>query len=166
MNISFDLDDLLINGIKRFEVEKPGFLQSFLASEHLRLGTIGLFKILRSRGHHIHIYTTSLRSPFKIRRLFWAHGISLNGIFNKTLHDRAIKNLNLSCSKYPPMFGIDLHIDDSEGVGKEAEKFGFRVLIIGEHDPKWTERVLQEVAEMISPTYNDNCHERKPSAEA
>lgn len=150
MNISFDLDDLLINGIKRFAVEKTGPLQGLLISEHLRLGTIALFKTLRSQGHYLYIYTTSLRSLLKIRLLFWAHGISLHGVFNKSHHDRTIKPLNLSCSKYPPMFGIDLHIDDSEGVGKEAEKFGFRAVIIGEHDLQWTNTVLEAVAEMTS----------------
>lgn len=150
MNISFDLDDLLINGIKRFAVEKTGSLQGILTSEHLRLGTTELFKTLRSQGHHMYIYTSSLRSPLKIRLLFWTHGISLNGIFNKSHHDRAIKPLNLSCSKYPPMFGIDLHIDDSEGVGIEAERFGFKALIVGEHDSQWTATVLRAVAELTS----------------
>ncbi len=151
MNISFDLDDLLINGVKRFEVEKTGLLQRMLTSEHLRLGTTGLFKTLGSGGHTIYIYTTSLRSPFKIRLMFWAHGLSIDKVINKTLHDRTIRNLPVSCSKYPPMFGIDLHIDDSEGVRMEAERFGFRALIIGENDPQWTETVLHAIDEIASP---------------
>lgn len=43
------------------------------------------------------------------------------------------------------MFGIDLHIDDSEGVGMEARQFHFRALIIQEHDSSWTDTVLREV---------------------
>lgn len=145
MNISFDLDDLLINGIKRFEVEKTGILQRMLTSEHLRSGTVELFEHIRSQGHRIYIYTTSLRSSFKIRLLFRAHGLSLDGIFNKTAHDKKIKTLPFSCSKYPPMFGIDLHIDDSDGVGIEARKFGFKVLIIGESDLHWTKTILDGI---------------------
>lgn len=150
MNISFDLDDLLINGVKRFEVEKTGFLTRLLTAEQLRLGTAGLFKTLWSGGHAIHIYTTSLRSPFTIRLLFWAHGLSVDKVINKTLHDRMIRKLPVRCSKYPPMFGIDLHIDDSEGVRLEAEKYGFRTLIIGEYDRQWTETVLQAIDGMAS----------------
>ena len=150
MNISFDLDDLLINGVKRFEVEKTGLLHVMLTSEHLRLGIIGLFKTLRASGHHIYIYTTSLRSPVKIRLLFWAHGLSIDKVINKALHDQTIRNPAVSCSKYPPMFGIDLHIDDSEGVAMEAEKFGFRVLIIGENDSQWTETVLHAIDQVAS----------------
>ncbi len=48
------------------------------------------------------------------------------------------------------MFGIDLHIDDSEGVRLEAEKYGFRALIIGEYDRQWTETVLQAIDGMAS----------------
>lgn len=106
MNISFDLDDLLINGVKRFEVEKTGLLKRMLTPEQLHLGTVGLFK---------------------------------------TLHDQTMKNLSIPCSKYPPVFGIDLHIDDSEGVRLEAEKYGFRALIIGENDPQWAETVLRAI---------------------
>jgi len=148
MNISFDLDGLLINGLKRFDVEKTGLLTRMLTSEQLRLGTVRLFKALRSSGHYVHIYTTSLRSPLKIRMLFWAHGLSVDKVFNKTFHDRRIRDLPVSSSKYPPMFGIDLHIDDSEGVGIEAEKFGFRVLIIEEQDTQWTETILHEISRL------------------
>jgi hypothetical protein len=148
MNISFDLDDLLINGTKRFAVEKTGLLQRVMTSECLRLGTIDLFKRLRAQGHNLYIYTTSLRSPFKIRLLFWAHGLSPDGVFNKTSHDRSIRKLSISCSKYPPMFGIDLHIDDSEGVRMEAQKFGFKTLIVEESDLRWTETVLDGVKNM------------------
>jgi hypothetical protein len=142
MKISFDLDDMLINGIKRFEVEKVNFPQALFATEKLRVGTINLFKELRSQGHQIYIYTTSLRSPYKIWLTFKSHGLFVDGIINKTVHDKQMKPLDLSISKYPPMFGIDLHIDDSEGVGIEAQKYNFKVLIIGEKDLRWTETIL------------------------
>lgn len=122
-----------------------------LTSEHLRVGTVELFRQIRSQGHRICIYTTSLRHPFKIYLLFRAHGLSLDGIFNKTAHDKKIRTLPVSCSKYPPMFGIDLHIDDSEGVGIEARKSGFKALIIREDDLHWTKTILDGIKTLLNP---------------
>ncbi len=48
-------------------------------------------------------------------------------------------------SKYPPAFGIDLHIDDSEGVGLEGERHGFTVVVVSPEDPDWVTRVLEAV---------------------
>ena len=143
MNISFDLDDLLIPGTKQFETERQSFLTKMFGTEKLRLGTIDLFKNLKSQGHQICIYTTSLRTPYKIMLTFLLHGLSVDGIFNKTLHDKKIKDLGLRCSKYPPMFGVDIHIDDSEGVKIEAKRHDFKVLIIAETDVNWTATVMQ-----------------------
>ena len=43
----------------------------------------------------------------------------------------------IGCSKYPPAFGIDLLIDDAEGVSIEGERFGFRVFRISGNDLSW-----------------------------
>jgi len=145
MKISFDLDDLLICGVKKFDVEKSNFFTQVLGIENLRLGTVSLFKTLRLQNHEIYIYTTSLRSPFRIWLTFKLKGISLSGIVNKTIHDKKMKKLSFSCSKYPPMFDIDLHIDDSDGVNIESEKYNFNTLIIKENDIKWTETVLLKI---------------------
>jgi hypothetical protein len=53
-----------------------------------------------------------------------------------------MKAYGFSCSKYPPMFGIDLHIDDSPGVKVEAERYKFKALIIDEKDVAWIGTVL------------------------
>lgn len=145
MTISFDLDDLLINGSKRFPTEKAGLLQKIMSRERIRKGTVTLFRDLMADGHQLCIYTTSLRSEPSICLMFWSYGIRLTGVYNKKSHDRHIKHTGISSSKYPPMFGIDLHIDDAEGVGMEARRFGFRAVIITEHDISWTETVLREV---------------------
>ena len=50
-------------------------------------------------------------------------------------------------SKYPPAFGIDLHIDDSEGVLEEGREHGFRVVVVTPNDERWTEKVLDAVSE-------------------
>jgi hypothetical protein len=48
-------------------------------------------------------------------------------------------------SKYPPAFGIDLHVDDSEGVGLEGQRYGFAVVVVSPEDPDWAARVLEAV---------------------
>ena len=146
MKISFDLDDLLIPGIKRFDVEKRGLLQNIFGTEKLRLGTVHLFKDLKAQGHEICVYTTSLRSPFKIWLTFILYQVTLDGIFNKTIHDKKIKEFGLSCSKYPPMFNIDIHIDDSDGVKIEAQRHDFKVVIINDQDKNWTTTVLAGIS--------------------
>lgn len=67
MTISFDLDDTLIPGQKRFEPEKISLLRRIAGVEPIRKDTILLFKELRSRGHQIYIYTTSFRSLASIK---------------------------------------------------------------------------------------------------
>jgi hypothetical protein len=48
-------------------------------------------------------------------------------------------------SKYPPAFGIDLHVDDSEGVAEEGRRHRFAVVVVSPRDPDWAARVLAAV---------------------
>lgn len=153
MKLSFDLDDLLIPGTKRFDVEAQGLFHRLLGTEPLRAGTVSLFRALRSEGHQIYIYTSSFRSPAKIRLNFLMHGLRLDGVYNKPIHDQKLKNYRLPCSKYPPMFNIDLHIDDSEGVKTEAERYHFNVLVIDENDKDWTTTVLRNIHHLSASFY-------------
>ena len=57
---------------------------------------------------------------------------------NQQRHNREV---SARCTKYPPTFGIDLLIDDSEGVRIEGERHGFRVLVVKPEDEQWTEKV-------------------------
>jgi hypothetical protein len=155
MKISFDLDDLLIPGTKKFDTEKQGVFQKIFKTEKLRLGTTTLFKDLKSQGHQICIYTSSLRTPYRIWLTFFLHRLTLDRIFNKTMHDKKIKNIGLSCSKYPPMFDIDLHIDDSDGVKIESQRHNFNVIIITEKDRNWTTTVLTEINKYHNDTKNN-----------
>lgn len=59
MIISFDLDDTLIPGIKKFETEKRSISQKLCGIEKIRFGTIELMKSCKLQGHKIYIYTTS-----------------------------------------------------------------------------------------------------------
>lgn len=137
MTISFDLDDTLIPGTKIFPVEKLNWFQKILGVEPIRAGSIELMKLLKSQGHSICIYTTSFRNPLSIRMAFRSYGVPLHQVINQKKHNMTLKERRNICSKYPPAFGIDLHIDDSLGVGLEGVKFKFKVIIIDESDPSW-----------------------------
>ncbi|HYF68985.1 MAG TPA: HAD family hydrolase [Ohtaekwangia sp.] len=143
MIISFDLDDTLIPGTKQFDTEQQNLIQKLTGIEKIRKGTIGLFKELRSRGHSIYIYTTSLRPTFKANLTFRSYGIPVDRIINQQCHDRELKENKTRCSKFPPAFGIDIHVDDSPGLKIEGERFNFRTIIISEGDLTWTDKVLK-----------------------
>lgn len=149
MRISFDIDDTLILHGKRMAREKswaPDWLTDRF-SEPLRAGARNLFAALKQNGHEVWIYTTSLRSPRYIHFWLWLHSVKVDGIVNEDIHFAKLKEINSasSPSKYPPAFGIDLHIDDSPGVAMEGEQHGFNVIVIKPDDEQWAEDVLSHV---------------------
>lgn len=146
MIISFDLDDTIIPGIKKFETEKRSILQKLCGIETIRLGTIELMKTLKLQGHHIYIYTTSLRPASRIRLTFYSYGIKLNKVINQKRHEAVLKAQSTFYSKYPPAFNIAIHVDDSKGVELEGNRFNFRTIIISEENLKWTEDILTIVS--------------------
>ncbi|SEW50075.1 hypothetical protein [Chitinophaga arvensicola] len=143
--ISFDLDDTLIPGVKRFPVERRGLWQQLLAKESLRKGTIHLMKALKERKIRVFIYTTSYRSPSYIRRLFFSYGIFPEKIINKEIHDKTLGERGNRISKYPPAFNIDWHIDDSPGVAIEGERYQFKTIIVSEDDADWGNTILSQL---------------------
>ena len=143
MIISFDLDDTIIPGTKTFHTENQNLLQRLTGIEKIRKGTIGLFKQLRSRGHGIYIYTTSFRPTLKTKLTFMSYGIPVDRVINQQCHDRELKETKTRCSKFPPAFGIEIHVDDSLGVRMEGDKFKFKTIIIEENDLNWTEAILK-----------------------
>ena|SRR5688500_10113104 len=145
MTISFDLDDTLIPGRKTFETETRNVMQRLTGIGKIRKGTIELFKNLRSDGHSIYIYTTSLRSTVSVKITFLSYGIPVDKVINQQCHDEQLKEHKRRCSKFPPAFGIDIHVDDSPGVEIEGNKFKFKTVIIGESDLNWTEKVIKSV---------------------
>jgi hypothetical protein len=145
MTISFDLDDTLIPGTKIFATEDQNRIQKLAGIERLRKGTIKLFKELRSRGHNIYIYTTSFRPTLKAKLTFLSYGIPVDRVINQRCHDKELKENKTRCSKFPPAFGIDIHVDDSPGLEIEGEKFNFRTIIIDEKDLTWTDKILETV---------------------
>ncbi len=103
-------------------------------------------QFFQQQGEEVWIYTTSYRSVVYIRFLFLLHGIQLKGVVNQAIHDRHLKKLSRAprCSKYPPAFGIDLLIDDQEGVLLEARRHDFKVVWVKPQYKDWTEQVKAE----------------------
>ncbi len=146
MRIAFDLDDTLIPCSYPFPVEPATRLARWLGAEPLRRGALGLLRRLRAHGCDVWVYTTSLRSPFGIRVQFWSYGIRLGGVVNGDRHARRSRGRGherYDCSKYPPAFGIDLLVDDLEGVRAEGRRCGFQVVRVSPSDENWTARVLK-----------------------
>lgn len=145
MKISFDLDDTIIPGNKTFPIEKQSFTQKLLKLEHVRQGTIELFKELKKRNHKVGVYTTSFRSKTRIWLLFSLHGFSPDFIINQKANLQKLGKGATKYSKYPVAFNIDIHIDDSKGVELEGREYGFETIIIDEHHPDWANHILEEI---------------------
>lgn len=144
MRISFDIDDTLVCG-PIVPIERPGSLWGrFRYPESLRRGTTGLMRALLERRHEIWIYTTSYRSPSYLRGWFRTYRIPISGVVNQRRHDLVVGRSGPS--KYPPAFGIGLHIDDSPGVAEEGRRLGFAVIVVAADDLDWADRILEAVA--------------------
>lgn len=144
MRLAFDLDNTLIRCGHDFPLATPQWriLARLMSNEPLRHGTKELVDYCHQRGWEVWVYTTSYRSAWRIRWLFWLHGIRLDGVVNQQRHNREVR---ARCTKHPSSFGIDLLIDDSEGVRIEGERHGFRVLVVRPEDARWTEKVRAEL---------------------
>jgi hypothetical protein len=123
-----------------------------LCSELLRVGAGELLRTLVRAGHEVGVYTSSDRSRARVWLNFWSYGVSLGHVVNKTVHDGWWRQLDARrrteltpCSKYPPAFGIDLLVDDSEAVAARGSALGYRVLLIDPDDGDWCARVLGAV---------------------
>jgi hypothetical protein len=149
MRISFDIDDTLVCGPHVPTEQYLSWWRRWRYPEMMRRGTRDLMRELLARRCRLWIYTTSYRSPRYLRRWFAGLGIPLEGVVNQHRHEQVIKrsaDLSYHCpSKYPPAFGIDLHVDDSEGVALEGKRHHFRVVVVAPGDPDWAARVLEAV---------------------
>ena len=141
MKISFDLDDTIIPGTKTFETEPQRFIHRLLGIEKIRKGTIELFRTLKDENHNIGIYTTSFRSFIKIKLTFLLYGCAVDFIINQQKHTQAMRKNQKQASKYPPIFGIDIHVDDSLGVAMEGNEYNFQTIIVGENQENWTDYI-------------------------
>ncbi|QHT69355.1 hypothetical protein GXP67_23295 [Rhodocytophaga rosea] len=148
MRIAFDLDGTLIESAYALPLKSkwPQLVRKFCGIESLREGTLELMQYFQQQGEEVWIYTTSYRNTFYIRILFLLHGIVISGIINQTVHNRILRKNAVwpLCSKYPPAFGIDLLIDDQEGVKIESERYGFKMIWIKPEEKDWTQVIIDE----------------------
>jgi len=141
VRVSFDLDDTLIcQSLTPTEPPLPSW-RRWRHPEPLRLGAASLIRGLRTRDCSVWVYTTSFRSPASIRGRLRAHGTPVDAVVNQDRHDRVVGRSGPS--KYPPAFGIDLHVDDLPGVATEGARYGFEVVIVTPDDREWTDKVLE-----------------------
>lgn len=148
MRIAFDLDNTLIRCGYDFPLEKPeqAMLAKLLGGESLRQGIKEIADYCRQQDWEVWVYTTSYRSVWYIRKLFWLHGIWLDGVINQSRHRREVQS---SCTKHPPSFAIDLLIDDSEGVRIESERYSFRMLVVLPEDDQWVPKVKSALESVL-----------------
>lgn len=151
MRVSFDLDDTLFVDPEKFKTEKALiFPLRCIFRERLRLGTVGLFRYLREHDIEAWIYTTSYRSERYICGLFLCYGIRLCEVVNGARHAEEVQRNSHEGlpSKYPSKYRIDLHIDDDISVKQNGDTYGFRVLIVGEDDDMWTEKIISKIEQI------------------
>lgn len=142
MIISFDLDDTLIPPRETdFPTEQRNFFQKALGVERIRHRASELFRHLKGQGHKVGIYTTSYRPKFKLRFHLLTYGISPDFIITEKENRQELSKRQINCSKYPPAFNIDLHIDDSLGVEREGQTYNFQTIIIKKDDIDWFDKI-------------------------
>jgi hypothetical protein len=77
--------------------------------------------------------------------MFYAYGIPVDFVINQNVHIREVSNRGKNISKFPPQFGIDIHIDDSIGVKMEGEKHGYRTIIVFDKYENWSKNILENL---------------------
>ena len=145
MLISFDLDDTLIcrQGRVSYEPNQVPWVFRSWFDEPLRLGFCRLYRELRQQGWEICIYTTSFRPAWQIRGWLWWYGVRLAKVINQTRHAVTVGRALAPCpSKHPPSFDIWVHVDDSELVRAEGERFGFTAILVKPTDTDWVDQIL------------------------
>ncbi|WP_130734535.1 HAD family hydrolase [Flavobacterium sp. J27] len=145
MNISFDLDNTLIPYSDEFKTEKRNWLAKYIGIEKIRKGTPNLIHSLQDQGHKVHIYTSSYRKKIKIRMTFKYYGIKIGKVVNEFENRCKLNQLGITSSKYPPAFDFNVHVDDSEGVRIESEKFNFKAIIIETNDTNWDKTIKNKI---------------------
>jgi hypothetical protein len=141
MRIAFDLDDTLIPCHDQFPTEPPNYslISKFFFTEHLRVGTVDLFKRLQAEGFQLWVYTSSYRTMFRIWITFLCYGIWLHGIVNQSKHERHLRRTKHGFAlKFPPLFAIDYLVDNSEAIYHEGMRLGYDVLLVNPDDKQWT----------------------------
>lgn len=143
MRISFDVHDTLVCDPSTPTEPPPSWPYRWFYPEPLRRGTPALLHSLLRDRHELWIYTTSHRGERYLKGWFRTFGVRLGGVVNQARHEATVGRRGPS--KYPPAFGVDLHVDDSEGVREEGLQHRFAVVVVSPGDLDWAAKVREAV---------------------
>ena len=147
MKVSFDLDEVLFVKPDTYETEPPlRFPYNRLYPERLRKGTVKLIHDLQEDGFEVWVYTSSFRTTVYIKAQFRHYGVKFDDIVNGYRHREEVqgKRQQPVPQKVPNFYRISLHIDDEDGVVKNAPMYGFRAMQVYDPDDEWADKVLAE----------------------
>ena len=148
MIVSFDLDETLFVNPEAVHIEPaPKFPLDLVYRDRLRAGAPELLQWMNNSGIELWIYTTSNRSERYIRNYFKYYGVRIDSIVNAVRHEKEVQRGRKDPlpSKYPAYYHIDLHVDDERNVYENGIAYGFRVHLLHDEDPQWTEKLRQEI---------------------
>lgn len=152
LKVSFDLDDTLICGDVQAEIPRFSWLTVMLSDGPLRKGTADLFDWLRRRGCSIGVYTSSYRSIWHLKLLFWNYGIKTDFLINQFVHELHFKNKPYVPIKNPYFFNIDIHIDDESSVKSATQNQLCQVILLSKNNDDWKEEIKHKVRELTDKT--------------
>ena len=149
MRISFDLDGTLAFPVDsgRCDPRLP-LLERPASALGLRTGAHALLQALIEHGHDVRIYTESLRGKRELIEWLTRCGITPGGVVNGQIHEaRWIEEGSQQPKprKFPPWFGIELHVDNDPAIEAEGRSLGYRVVLVGEDDLNWHAIVLENL---------------------
>ncbi|MCR4645807.1 MAG: HAD family hydrolase [Oscillospiraceae bacterium] len=148
MIVSFDLDEtLFVNPEKVGTETELGFPRRLLYPDRLRKGAPELLQWMHESGIQVWIYTTSNRSERYIRNYFRFYDVQIDQVVNAVRHEKEVQRNRKDPlpSKYPAFYHIDLHVDDERNVYQNGVAYGFRVFLLHDEDPQWTDKLRQEI---------------------
>jgi hypothetical protein len=148
MIVSFDLDETLFVNPAAVSIEEaPPFPRSVLYPDRLRKGAPEFLRWMHESGIQVWIYTTSNRSERYIRHYFRFYGVQIDQVVNAARHEKEVQRNRKDPlpSKYPAYYHIDLHVDDEMNVYQNGVAYGFRVFLLHDEDPQWTDKLRQEI---------------------
>lgn len=151
MRISFDLDEVLFVNPSTHKCEpRLRFPLRLFYKERLRLGTPELINELQKMGYDIWVYTSSYRTEFYIKSLFFWYGVKFNGIVNAMRHEKEVQSRSKSIlpQKMPSFYRISLHIDDESVICSYGRKYGYDVFQLFADDDSWKEKVIAKAKEV------------------
>ena len=143
--ISFDLDGTLLckENAPHSDRDLPP-LVSHSRTEFLRRGVAPILRAWASEGVQLWIYTESLRGRSPVLAWFAALQIPIAGMVNRQLHEAEWQRRgapNPCPRKFPPWFGISVHVDNDPEIQREGLALGYRVILVSQDAPDFARQL-------------------------